>query len=206
MKGTKLILLLFVFMGVLSCKKKESTLPIRTILPLPYFPVYPGSYWVYVGTHNDSIYSTTNPTYILHSYPYQGTMTDPVYVPFLDGNPIYGYATPFPNMYGDPNTWIHQILLSDVLGFSFPQVNVDPQFPHTYSNLVTAVGQTDTVNGIIYSNVVVNTRSVTGYSPSPWSVLKKHFARDIGLIKVEGLDTSYHWITTQTLVRYHINR
>ncbi len=202
MKVIKLVLLLFILAGVISCKKNKSTAPIRTILPLPYLPVYPGSYWVYVGNHHDTTYSTTNSSYVLYSYPFQGVMTEPVYVPFSNGRPIYGYATPVADRYGNPNSWIHQILFSDVLGFRFPIVNQDVHINNEPAVQVTAVEQTDTVNGVIYPNVVINTSSIWG------SILvgRDHYAKDVGLIKEEGMDSSNHWVTVKTLVRYYINR
>jgi hypothetical protein len=203
---SKLLLLLFLFLSVLqACKKADQKTPI-TILPLPYLPVYPGSSWVYITAAGDSVYSSTSPTYLLHSYQCSAGYTDPVYVPWWDGKPIYGYSTPIDAYYGSSDIQAQQTLLSDQPGYRFDGLYSDPHYYHPVYYVVTATGKTDTINGTVYPNVVINSQYVTGYNPSLLEVERKHYARNVGLIRIDDLDTSYTWHITRTLVRYHINR
>ncbi|MCK9401736.1 MAG: hypothetical protein M0Q51_17355 [Bacteroidales bacterium] len=76
-----------------SCKKENNYEIIR---PGSYFPVYPNSWWKYLKNNTDTVTVTTSETYILHKYeltsdPHPVTYSDPVYVPFYSGRPIYGY-------------------------------------------------------------------------------------------------------------------
>jgi hypothetical protein len=107
----KTLILLVASILVLSCKKDEAlsaetnttviNLP-DTIVPLSYFPAYPNSEWIYDVTKNGVTTTethTTNSTYQLHSYIYfnaqNGSDTlysDSAYVPFYNGEPIYGYS------------------------------------------------------------------------------------------------------------------
>lgn len=82
---------------LISCKKDKVISNPETIYPLPYLPVYPGSVWNYIDDNGDTIVYKTDDSYRLHSYrSYEayGNTTNPVYVPYWNGNPIYGYSTP----------------------------------------------------------------------------------------------------------------
>src|SRR3954469_8033225 len=96
-----------------DCKKEKTqpedtneiptpTVP-DTINPRSYYPIYPGSYWKYVVNDTDTVTSNASLTYLKNSYiefkRYETGSTkaitgpsDTVYVPFLDGQPVYGYG------------------------------------------------------------------------------------------------------------------
>ena len=114
---------------MVSCEKSSDPIH-ETIKPLDYFPVYPGSWWKY--RINDTLISidTVSKEYQLHSYPNQPEyydengnivqeFSDPVYVPFFNSRPIYGYdkiewiRPPF----GD--YWVKWPILSETVGFKF---------------------------------------------------------------------------------------
>jgi hypothetical protein len=199
MKKMRLFFLSFLILaGLPSCKKTENPV-YRTLEPLPYLPVYPGSSWVYVSNLGDTSYSSTSANYILNSYKAERGNTDPMYVSFLDGAPIYGYSTPVPedSHYSEDYEY-QQIIFSDELGLSWippHDIHFDPP-----TIQVTAVNQIDTVNGVIYTNVVINTYSFLNQIRT-----KYHYAKNVGLIKEEGYDQNNNWVTTKALIRYHIN-
>jgi len=82
MKPLKLLFLVLIILGV-SCSKEVKDEP-RVIEPGSYFPVYPGSWWIY--NINDSIIvkDSTYPNYILTEIPSQAIDKEQVYVPFLN--------------------------------------------------------------------------------------------------------------------------
>ena len=98
----RLIGLFIIIFVTVSCERSSD--PIYDIIePLDYFPVYPGSWWKY--TINDTLISidSVSKEYQLHSYQtspegYSDAngklvreFSDPVYVPFFNSRPIYGY-------------------------------------------------------------------------------------------------------------------
>lgn len=113
-----------------SCERSSD--PIYDIIePLDYFPVYPGSWWKY--TINDTLISidSVSKEYQLHSYQtspegYSDAngklvreFSDPVYVPFFNSRPIYGYEKiewvrpPFGDYY------MKWPILTETAGFNF---------------------------------------------------------------------------------------
>jgi hypothetical protein len=89
-----------IILFVLSCKNDKSESPepvIETVYPLPYFPLYPGSWWTYVNENGDSIETITISDYQQHSYAditQNGAQTSVVKIPFWDQYPMYGYSYP----------------------------------------------------------------------------------------------------------------
>lgn len=82
------LILLFGILFFNSCK--EDPIP-DTIYPKDYFPVYPGSWWLY----SNGELKTTSSGYVLHVYeadiasPYE---TEETFVPYWDGHFVYGYS------------------------------------------------------------------------------------------------------------------
>lgn len=90
-KKFKILIGLFVFAGcafLFSCKDEPEP---ETIYPEDYFPVYPGSWWLYSNGEK----KTTSSGYVLHAYeddiasPYE---TVESFVPYWDGHYVYGYS------------------------------------------------------------------------------------------------------------------
>jgi hypothetical protein len=81
-------LIFSLLVALVSCKDDVET---ETIFPQEYFPVYPGSWWLY----SNGELKTTGADYILHSFendissPYT---TEEAYVPYWDGHYVYGYS------------------------------------------------------------------------------------------------------------------
>jgi hypothetical protein len=121
MKFKYFILLLFIICA--GCQKEKQPDP-PIIEPGSYYPVYPNSWWKYLV--NDSVikWDTTSDDYLLHSYLIHENpekYSDPVRVPFLNGNPIYCYK--FVDTIGYPDNYygLHELwpILSEEVGYSF---------------------------------------------------------------------------------------
>jgi len=109
-----------------GCKKDESipnnnptntiTTSYDTIFPLDYFPVFPGSYWKYVDSNNDTTIIKTDSSYQKDYYTIGSAayMSDTFFVPVYNQIPIWGYEAhtgPISNSGSSPLTRI----LSDSL-------------------------------------------------------------------------------------------
>lgn len=194
--------LFFILVFFLSCKKEKQE-AIQTIYPLPYLPVYPGSKWIYLNEVGDTVIQSTAPEYQLHQYNSNhigGYMTDYVYVPFWNGNPVYGYSTPIDNVSA---AFIHNGLtqigyLSEKKGEQWTT------YWSQYGNSFRVVENIDTsltVNSIIYYNVI-KVCNYGHYPGGPGPVLLttvSYYAKNIGLIKE---DYSNKHID---LISYYIN-
>ena len=170
-----------------SCKKEEQV-NYQTIYPLPYLPVYPGSYWIYLDENGDTVISATDKTYILHSYKssaISGGFTDPVYVPYWDGTPVYGYSYPtytvsaaFSDEYAKGE---HQV------GFLSEELN---QYWGVYYSqygggfrVVVAIDTSITVESVLYDHVIV-VNDYGSYYTRPISFGESnYYAKNIGLIR-----------------------
>jgi len=105
---------------VLSCEKEHKP---ETIYPKDFYPVYPGSWWQYLENDTLTVFDRVSDNYMEHSYKVgrdgDTAMSETVKVPFLNGNPIYGYEfiehidSPFGNFY------IPWPILSEEIGFEF---------------------------------------------------------------------------------------
>lgn len=106
-----------------------------TVEPGSYYPVYPGSFWEYDINGQPGRRDSTSATYLPHRYQTgydslgQPTYSDTAYVPFLNGEPIYGYSKiehPLPPfMYLPDAFWP---ILSETVGFSYTEGWTDPRF------------------------------------------------------------------------------
>ncbi|HQH19811.1 MAG TPA: hypothetical protein PKZ43_09670 [Bacteroidales bacterium] len=203
MKSLKFIIILF-FIIIVSCKKENNEQLYPTFYPLPYLPVYPGSYWKYTTNNGDTTLQKTSDNYILHSYNSSelgGIKTDPVYVPYWDGKPIYGYCTPCG----------YQIpILKTELGASWETSNNISV--HVYDCAKTiAVDTNILINGINYDSVIVIKDEHYSYSPMPLSYDKKYYAKNIGLIKEDDFvfnqnTASYDSTNALSIINFHINK
>ncbi len=127
-----------------------------TVVPLSYFPVYPGSYWDYeIQELNyeydpfpefylesiDTSYATssTNMAYVEHSYHYDfdyvgvgqwnEIYTDTVLVPIYDGIPIYGYShVEEVGIVASPSYFKLYPFLKETVGDTFVANWTDPSF------------------------------------------------------------------------------
>ncbi len=209
--------LALVMMAAVSCDKDNmqvdnftyNDVVYDTIYPKPYFPVYPGSFWIYFS---DSNYVTlrVSEQYEQHSYLKdikngESVFSDTVYVPVYEGVPSYGYEyiqnIPLPN---DPR----QVLwprLSDKVGFEFTQEYLNP-FATGDKNEYLTVSEKITSGGDIIDTTLV----ITGYwkdTAKANQISIREYVYDIGLRKHLVIDTAKNdTIYSSVLVGHKINK
>ena len=179
-----------------------------TVAPQPYYPAYPGSYWLYnLTTKSDSdtafVHSsfsvTVEPEYTLHAYiknkpdfsdPTKKVLSDSVFVPFVynsndfTGKPIYGYSylqdIPIP----EDNRQVLWPFLSDKLGATFNPEYRDNRL-NDFNEYITVVDKQDKGNGDTL--MILIGRWKEGENKSHRST-RKYF-RNIGLTEHLVMDT-----------------
>lgn len=209
----KILIFLFASLILFQCKKdsEESPPPSNstptttqydTIKPMSYYPVYPGSYWKYIENDTDTIVSNAT-AYAPHSYlkNINSEYSDTVYVPFLDGNPIYGYdkidwvQPPFGNYY---TTWP---IISETVGFNYERAWTDKRFGDFSEYLIIA---DKTTNQNQDSVIIVKGHWVWG--PNVAKISTQEYVKDIGLTNYFIVDTVANDTTFKlVLFDYYIN-
>ncbi len=235
----KLICLLSILFILFSCKKETKAdfnkeYPPRiydTIKPLPYFPVYPGSYWKYAVTVSVTIpysnpltyniystnetYSTSSTyrkdSYIIHNTPpVNDIYSDTVLVPFYNEIPIWGYLNHFYRYQNSlQNRFVRIVSDSLAVGASWFEYN---EFSG-YTNLSIRTKDTNLVlNGQVYSPVIIvrSKKEEYGGGDGPYSGISDlYYAKNIGLIKTITVYTSNeqrYQLKESHLIEYHINK
>ncbi len=197
----------FLFILLICGCKKEDNQPV-TILPGSYFPVYPGSHWIYLDNNSRKFTDSTSDHYIEHQY-YMGEVqnedgstykrySDPVLVPFLNGNPIYKYQKlvhympPFGDSYG------LDTFLSEKIGDEFSDW-ADTRYGDFTEHKVTVSKTTNENNDSI---LIVNGHWV--YGPNIGTTSVYTYVKNIGLtsyyVTNQSGDTSYRLVLTDYFV------
>ena len=194
-----------------ACKKHNSThtgktdLTYDTIKPLSYFPAYPGSYWKYIDSNNDTIVYKTDSIYKKDYYVIGAAafVSDTFYVPFYDGFPIWGYEAhtgPISNSGSYPLSRI----LSDTLpvGSDWPILHWSGT---EVNRKIIAKDTTVIVGGISYYPTIVVEEYYSSGPPVYTWIAKRYYTKDIGLVKEDINNPNSNTVNSRQLVEYFIN-
>lgn len=215
-----IIAILFpVLISLFSCEKENGPDPEEnydTIFPREYFPVYPGSWWVY---HTGDTLKTKS-EYQLFTYRSEcGDLTDTrsLVLPQFQFNNIFGAR--YINEYLLSNPFLQCAyplpfiqILSDTLGKVF--IKGEPEFYHQLLGKTIKKDTSITVNGRRYDDVLVTVEfdracsDNSEYTPELCATMREYYAKGVGLIKREkGRNINYaEWYTEYELVDYKINK
>lgn len=221
MLKTNFTLFLLLMLLLSSCKKKQDTksqvapsppaqTKFDTIKPLPYFPVYPGSYWKY----SDGTTFTTSLTYVKAAYQYnylnsqgnsQTYISSTVYVPLYNNSPFWGYKhySPYRVLFGD-SPLVPILTDSAFVGNSWTTGYGDDN--NYYYSRVKAVNDTVQILGVnYYPTIVIEDFFVPNMANH--HVSTEYYVKGIGLMKTETYGGLYDTYAGQIyLVDYHINK
>ena len=215
------ILLLSLFYFTVSCKKSAddvSPASIRTtdttdtntvttpgydtVYPKSYYPIYPGSFWKYKVNDTSEATVKSDSIYRLHSYlnDYGGSShSDTVYVPFLNGEPVYGYDH---LLYILPGWFYKRFpIVTETVGDFFKGSYQDTRGPQNIYDYITVIEKTKRNNDSI---IITKRQYVTN---AVETLYYTEYTKGIGITKycaINGatLDTTYK----KVLVDYFINR
>lgn len=185
----------------------ENTQEPITYVPFDYYPVYPGSWWLYEVNGSTTEQVEVSATYLPHSYVNSPTnlsgaqtFSDTAYVPFLNGQPIYGYnkinwvSPPFGGYYAQ---WP---ILSETIGYEFERDWTDKRYGD-FSEKVKVTGKF--FNG---TDSILTLEGHWVYGPNISKKSFQTYGKNIGLmhefiIDTLGGDTVYK----KVLIDYLIN-
>jgi hypothetical protein len=199
------LLCLFV---IVACQKEKAPDP-PIIEPGSYFPVYPDSWWKYLV--NDAVvqFDTTSDDYIVHSFKIDGDpdrYSAPARVPFLNGEPIYGYSyvesVYFPTTIYDGIQELWPIL-SETVGFTFNRGWNDARLGHPEEIVCV---KSKTFNG--QDSILTLESYWYGWS-IPGAISNKRyrqFYKNIGLVSEILVDTATSdTLSRKILIDYYVN-
>jgi hypothetical protein len=184
-----------------SCKKEDQN-HYPVIYPGSYYPVYPNTWWKYIN--EDSVITTDSvgPAYQLNTYitwtgDNKDEYSDPFYVPFLNGQPIYHYDKIVYEIY--PYAGERWPILSEKIGFEFQRDYHDPRFTYVVE-MVTV--KRKYFNGT--DSVLVQeghwTHEVNDF------ITTQEFVKNVGLVSQITWDTITHdTIYKKILLDYYIS-
>lgn len=180
---------------------------IDTIMPRPYLPVYPGSYWKY----SDNSTHSTSAAYVKDAYHtvvnYKVVTSDTAYVPVYEGMFVWGYLNhrehaitfsenPFVTIIDERlsvgNSWT--VDFAGHSGTSASIIAIDSTLVIDGKNYFPTIAIYYTYN----ANTANNSRSF------PRKI--EYYTKDIGLVKQELLNDSGTVISEFHLVDYFINK
>lgn len=194
-----------------ACKKHNSTqtgktnLTYDTIKPLSYFPAYPGSYWKYIDSNNDTIVYKTDSIYKKDNYVIGAAafVSDTFYVPFYDGFPIWGYEShtgPISNSGSYPLTRI----LSDTLPVGSDWV-IYNWSGTAVNRKISAKDTTIVIQGTSYfPTIVVEEYYSAGIFTFTW-IARRYYTQNIGLIREDIHNLNSNTVNSRLLAEYFIN-
>jgi len=197
-------IIVIILLIVSSCKKEDSK-NYQTIYPLPYLPVYPGSFWKYISDKGDTVTYTTSDNYILDSFTSNdlgGMKTDPIYVPYWNGEPVYGYSFLWSD--GDGQILVPYLKEEDKASWS------RCGYKYCIDDIIVAKDTSLVVHYAIYNSVIVVKEANDGLSWGPPPGIHStyfYYAKNVGLIKEINVDEINHdTIQTLNIIDYHINK
>jgi hypothetical protein len=203
MKGSALVLLVVIFLLCFCTKKVGSRLavypPIEMVEPRPYFPVFPGSYWVYLNHKGDTVRHFTEPGYKKHCY----LQPDTFLVPFLnDGasRPIYGYneISEFRPLNYGISPYRQTPILSETVGFAFLRGGFDSRYGDRRAKLMVVEKKLVGNDSVLILNGIVATNNLK---------IVQHYTRDVGLTYWCDVDSiTQDTINYLKILEYKINR
>ena len=172
-----------------------------------YYPVYPGSWWLYEVNDTTTEQFQVSETYQPNSYENTAseswespTFSDTVFVPFLNGKPIYGYnkiewvRPPFGDYY------VQWPILSEQVGFEFEREWTDKRYGDFSEKLKVT---SKYFNG---TDSIITVEGHWVYGPNVSRKSYQTFGKNIGLMTEHIVDTlSVDTVYKKVLLNYFVN-
>ena len=215
MVNNKIIILLI--LAFLACKKPASYEPSEPVKyePLPYFPVFPGSYWEYVDTSFALKKLATEPEYKLLKLNYTDSIIlDPILVPIYERQSILGYSQITYSKYHYPSNIILKPFFSEKLNEKFTSVEsginqrMEYRIEKKYSVMAINQSMNHPYLGIVDSIVIIDQKTSYDYVGYDYTKHElSYYAKNIGIIRNSIIiDSIADTTVILDLKAYFINR
>jgi hypothetical protein len=189
----KILLLTPLLLLLWQCHKEK---PYKLVKPRSYYPVYPGSSWKYLKNGKDTVLWKTSDNYVLHHYKTRnGQESETVAVPFLNGQPIYGYerVQHIDPPFGDyDELWP---ILSEQVGFHCERSWMDTR----YGDFRERVTVTEAGTGPGNESYLIQ-RGYWVWGPNSTRRSTQKYVKDTGLVSYYIVDT----VSTDTVYRLEL--
>jgi hypothetical protein len=211
MRNLFFFLLVFILTGFVSCNKPQGNdpdpIPIDTIFPLPYYPVYPGSYWKYIDSFGDTTVIMTDPEYRKDWYKMEEKLDpDTAYVPFCDGIGIWGYKA---HTGEDLNQFCFTRILSDSLpvwaDWNISHVQLEVYEYYDERRQIIARDTSIEISGRIYFPTIIINEYFIHSDVYGRKIYERCYTKGIGLVKEEVFNNFGQLVNTKILLEYYIN-
>ncbi|MBK9379578.1 MAG: hypothetical protein IPM86_15770 [Saprospiraceae bacterium] len=209
------LLILFVISCIFACKKDESipdnnptnpnTASYDTIFPLDYFPAFPGSYWKYVDSNNDTTLIKTDSSYQKDYYTIGSAayVSDTFFVPIYNQIPIWAYEAhtgPISNSGSYPLTMI----LSDSLPIGSNWIIYNWSGTQVSRKIIVKDTTITISSNPYYPTIAVEEYYSYGPPNYIW-IAKRYYTKNIGLIREDSYNSIDSTINTKQIIDYFIN-
>lgn len=186
-------LMVLVIITIVACDKPEpyELSPAKIYEPLPYLPIYPGSYWDYIDTSMATKRFLTKPNYVPIKIEYTDSITlDPILLPVYNDNYYLGYnqLTYSENWYEPHVVW--KLIFSDELNkkFSSSESGIIQKTYYSIRKNYEVVAVDKSMNhpylGLIDSIVIIDQKTIYDYVGLDYTTHGiAYFAKNIGIIR-----------------------
>ena len=209
------IFILTLIILAMSCKKDPELDPdlitytnpsvnssFDTIFPLSYLPCFPGSFWKYLDSSNDTTTINTDPSYVKDNWTW-GYDSNTAFVPVYNGIPTWEYQARDGHVSHSGSSPFKRIL-SDSLPIGSNWL-VSYWGGTGVSRKIISNDTTIIINGNSYFPIIVIEEYYsTGPSDYIW-IAKRYYAKDIGMIKEDLNNDLDSTINTKVIIEYFIN-
>jgi hypothetical protein len=209
---------------LITCKKPEEVTIGESYAPIyPYFPVFPGSYWIYVDSLGNKSTKKVESEYVPREFKTEDdSLNELIYYPKMDEVYYYGYfyltkdISPYYPCNGNGDTFEPFLLLSGSSKKSKSNNCLHHQELIENYNLVY-VKKLDTlvVNNSLYRNVIINKSYISysgytsGFTAPPIYHTLYYYAENIGLVlqqQINHPDSVPDTLLVKSLIEYKINK
>jgi hypothetical protein len=211
MKSTCFTYFICIIIGLMSCNKPgDNSLPpepLDTIHPLPYYPVYPGSFWKYVDSNDDTLVIMTDSVYRKDWYtPDEDHKPDTAYVPFCDQVGVWGYMA---HTGEDLDVYCFTRILSDSLpvgaGWYISYIQFEPYLYEYDERQIITIDTTIEIFGRSFFPTIIIREYHVLSDVYGYKTFERYYTKDIGLVKEEQFINYDSLVNTRLLIGYHIN-
>lgn len=185
---------------------------IDTIIPLSYFPVYPGSFWKYLDSNNDTVLITTDSTYSKDAYSIGGAsfISDSFYVPRYNYPGHYNHTAMWRyEAHTGPISNAGSYPLTRILSDSLPVGSSWTIYNWAGTGVNRKIIARDTIIDILGTMYHPTIAIEEYYSHGPpmyiW-INRRYYTKDIGMVKEESYNYSDSTHNEKLLIEYHIQK
>lgn len=176
-----------------------------TIFPLNYFPVFPGSWWKYVDSNNDTTIVKTDSVYQQDYYTVGSAayVSDTFFVPIYNNIPIWSYEA-----HTGPISHSGSYPLTRILSDSLPVGSnwiISNWSGTQISRKIIAKDTTISISSNSYNPTIVIEEYFSYGPPNYIWIARRYYTKNIGMIKEDLYNSIDSTVNSKQIIGYFIN-